>query len=92
MNMQHNLIQELRLYMFKLDHNSTEVSKNICFAKGEGAVDHSTVTKWSKKFGLSWKNLNYQTRPGRPRTMHSKAMLQEIWLELEEPQQSDKAR
>ena len=52
MNVQHSLIQELMLYKFRLDHNIEEVSKNICYAKGKGTVDHSTVTRWFQKFYL----------------------------------------
>ena len=43
MNVQHSLIWELMLCGFELDHNVTEAMKNICYAKGEGAVDHSMV-------------------------------------------------
>ena len=52
MNGQHSLIQELMLYNFKLDHNTMKATKNICFAKSEGTVDHSTVTRWFKKIPL----------------------------------------
>ena len=35
-----------------MGHNAIKSNqKNIC-AKGEGAVDHSTVTKWLKNFPL----------------------------------------
>ena len=57
MNMQHSLIWEFMLYKFKLGHNAMKAAKNIC-AKDEGAVDHSTVTRWFKKFCLGCKNLN----------------------------------
>ena len=45
MNMQHILIQELIHYKFKLGNNTMEATKNIFHAKGEGIVDHSTVTR-----------------------------------------------
>ena len=45
MNMQHSLILELMLYKFKLGHKTMEAMKNICYAKGEGALDLSTVSK-----------------------------------------------
>ena len=45
MNVQFSLIQELMVYELKLDHNAAETTKTICYAKGEGAVDHSTVTR-----------------------------------------------
>ena len=37
--MQCSLIQELMLYMFERGHSTTEATKNICCAKGEGAVN-----------------------------------------------------
>ena len=40
------------LYKFKLEYNVVDASKNIFYAKGEGAVDHNTVTKWFKKISL----------------------------------------
>ena len=33
MNVQYNLIWELRLYKFELGHNATEATKNICHVK-----------------------------------------------------------
>ena len=41
---QGNLIQELMLNGFELDHNAVGAIKNICCMKGEGVIDHSTVT------------------------------------------------
>ena len=41
MNIQHSLIQELMLYVFKLGDNVIEATKNICHTKEEGAVDYS---------------------------------------------------
>ena len=64
MNVQCNLIQELMLYEIEMGHNDAEVTKNICCAKGEGAVDHSQVTRWFKKFCLCCKNLGDLTRSG----------------------------
>ena len=69
MNMQCNLIQELMLYEFKLVYNITKTTKNICFAKGEGTADHSSVTWRIKKFHLSCNTLNNQATSGRPKTM-----------------------
>ena len=37
------------LYEFKQGHNAAEATKNICWVKGEGAVDDSAVTRWLKK-------------------------------------------
>ena len=76
-NIQCNLIQELMLYKFKLVHNATEATKNICCAKGKGAVDHSSVTRGFKKFRLGCKNLDDQARLDRP-----KAVLQAIEANL----------
>ena len=53
------------LYKFKLGHNATEATKNICSAKGEGTVDHSTVNRWLEKFCLSCKNPNNQVRSSK---------------------------
>ena len=44
-NVQYSLIQDLTPYVIKLDHNATEATKNISYAKGEGAIGHSTVTR-----------------------------------------------
>ena len=45
MSMQHCLIWELMLYEFKLGHNAIEAAKIIFCMKGEGSVNHSTVTR-----------------------------------------------
>ena len=42
MNMQYSLIQKLLLYKFEMGNNVVE---DICFAKGEGTDDHSTITR-----------------------------------------------
>ena len=78
MNVQHSLIQELLLYEFKLGHNTAEATKNIYCMNGEGIVDHSTVTRWLKKFYLCSKNIDDQARSGRLKTVHSEAMFQAI--------------
>ena len=70
MNMKHSLIQEFIFYEFELDHNATEAIKNTCHAKDECAVDHSTVTRWFKKFYLSSKDLDDQAKSGKPKTMN----------------------
>ena len=56
MNRQCHLIQEL--YEFALGHNTAKATKNICCSKGEGAVDHNTITRGLKKFWSGFKNLN----------------------------------
>ena len=50
MKVQHSLIHGLMLYEIKPGHNVAEATKNICCVKGEGVVDHSTVTRWFKNF------------------------------------------
>ena len=58
-NMQCCLIWDLILYKFELGHNTSQASKNICCIKSDDAGDHSTVTRWLKKFCLGCKNLNH---------------------------------
>ena len=45
MNRQHNLIWALKLYEFKLGHNAMEIFKIFFHVRGEGAVDHTKVTR-----------------------------------------------
>ena len=66
------------LYGFKLSHNTAEVTKNICYAKDEGAVDHSTVTKWFKKFHSGCKSLINQASSSRIQSMNSMTVLKTI--------------
>ena len=76
MNMQYSLIQELMLYKFEVGHNVVEAAKNICWAKSEGTVDHSTITKWFKKFHRSGcKNLDDQVRSGKSKIIYSESLL-----------------
>ena len=49
-NVQDSIILELMLNKFKLGHNAAKVANNICCAKSESVVDHSTVTRWLKNF------------------------------------------
>ena len=69
----YSVIQELMLYMFELGYNAAEATKNICCAKGEGTVDHSTVNGWFKKFQPGCKNPDDQGRSGRPKTVDFEA-------------------
>ena len=64
------------LYKFKLGYNDTETTKNICCAKGGGAVDTSAATGWIKKFCSDCKNLDDWARSGRPKIADSEAMVQ----------------
>ena len=61
-NLQHNLIWEFMLYEFDLTYNITKASRNICYAKDDGLVDHCTVTRWFKKFHKSCMKFDDQAR------------------------------
>ena len=50
--------------------------KNICFAKGEDAVDHRTVSTWFQKFHSGYKKLNNQAKSSMTITVDSVFMLQ----------------
>ena len=41
-----SLICELMLNEFKLGRHTAKITKNTCYAKGEGTVDQSTATRW----------------------------------------------
>ena len=64
MNVLHSLFWELILYEYKLNYYA------IGCVKGEdsvGEIDHSTITKWVKKFcSVCEKNLD-QARSGQPK-------------------------
>ena len=60
------------LCKFELGHNAAETTKNICCAKGEGTVDHSTVTRFCWGF---CKNLNDQLMSDRAKTINSEVVL-----------------
>ena len=66
MNAQYSWIQEFMLCEFDQGHNAMEATKNICCTKSEGAVNHSTVSRWFKKFCKGCKNLDDKARSGRP--------------------------
>ena len=52
------LVWDFVLYKFKLSHNGTESTKNICC---EDTVDHKMVSRWFKEFHSGYKN---QARSG----------------------------
>ena len=83
MNIQHSLIQEIMIYKFKLNHNATEATKNICCIKGEGSVDQATLTRGFKKFCSSYKKLNKKAKSGRPKITDSKVAFQAIEVNWE---------
>ena len=53
-----------------------ETTKNICCTKDKDLVDHSTVTRWLKKFYFGCNNLDDPARSSRPKIGNSKAVLQ----------------
>ena len=52
-------------YKSELGHDDMEAAKKIYCMKGEGTIDHSTATRWFKKFHSGRENLKNQTRPSR---------------------------
>ena len=76
MILQRSLIWELMLYEIELGHKAAEAS--IYGTKSNGAIDHSTVTRWFKRFYSGCKDLNHQIRLSRPKSMDSVAMFQAI--------------
>ena len=57
MNIQCSLIKELMLYEFKMGHNVTEATKNICCVKSEGTFDQNTVNRRFKNFCTGCKKI-----------------------------------
>ena len=76
--MQNGIIPKLMLYEFKLVHNAEETTKNICYAKSEGAVDYSPVIRLFQKFHLGYKNVDDQARSGWPKIVDSETTFQAI--------------
>ena len=70
------------LYKFKQGHNTFEAIKNIYWAKGEGAANHSAVIRWFEKFCSVCKKLDTQAKSGWSKTEESKVMLQAIGTNL----------
>ena len=48
--MQLGLIRKLVFYGIELERNATEATKNMCCAKGEYEVNHSSITRSFKKY------------------------------------------
>ena len=61
MNLHFSLIWELIVYAFKLCHNAVKATKILCGTKDKIAIDHSTVTRWFKKFCSGFQNLDNQS-------------------------------
>ena len=57
-NVYYSRIWELMLYEFELARLLQKWPKNICFTKGEVAVDHSTVIGVFQKFRPVFKDLD----------------------------------
>ena len=57
------------LYEFNVSHNTTEATKISCCMKRDSIASRSF-----KKFLSGCKNLNDQTRSGRPKTVNSEAI------------------
>ena len=51
-----------------------KATKNICYVKGEGAVNLRVVTRWFKKFSPGCKNLDTQAKSDKPKTKDFKAV------------------
>ena len=75
--MWNSLIQEFMLYEFT-SLNWTVMLQKLPkgFVVCETKVDHSTVSRWLKKFCSGCMNLNDQAKSGRPKTMDSESVLQ----------------
>ena len=54
---------------FEMDYNTTELTRMICFVKGEDAVDHRIVSRWFKEFRLGCRNPDCQQRSGGSQTV-----------------------
>ena len=52
--------------------------KTFTAMKDESTVEHSTISKWFKKFCSGYKNIDNQAYLGKPKTLDSEAMLQAI--------------
>ena len=50
MNVQYSIIWEIMLYEFKLCHKAAEATKNISYAKGQGAIDYRNQKFGSRNF------------------------------------------
>ena len=74
MNVQQSQIQQLILYKFEQGYNTMEMTKKICCAKCDDAIEHSAVTRWLMKFGTGCKTFGYQARWSRSKTVDSEAV------------------
>ena len=72
MYVQSSPVLELLLSEFKLEQNPTKVTKKICYAKGEGAIDHNTLTRWLNEFILSKFELSHNTADATKKISYAK--------------------
>ena len=84
MNVQCSLIiiQELMLNKFTMGHNTMEANEKRLLCKRWGPFDHSSITRCFKKFCSGCKNLDYQTRSDKSKTVDSKVMPHNIETDL----------
>jgi len=66
-NVQRSLIRKIMIYELEQNHNVLEATKSFCCAKGEGAVDHSTVNRWFKKYHSTCRNFDDHAMSGKPK-------------------------
>ena len=88
-NVQQNIIWQLRRYEIELNPNNVKATKNICSAKGDLAVDHNVIIRYLKKKRLDYKDLNNWARSCRLKTVDSVAVLQTIATNPNPPQEQD---
>ena len=75
----HDTIQsEFSSHTYRQTDRHTHTHIYIYIYIDEGAVDHSTVTRWFKKFSSNFKNLEGQASLGRPKTVNFKATFKAI--------------
>ena len=75
MYVQRSLIQESMLYKFKLSHNVSEATENICYEKCEGGGYPSALTRRFDKFCKGCNNFDDQVRSSKPKSVDFEAVL-----------------
>ncbi len=81
MNMSRTDIRKLLKYEFQLGHRASEAAKNINFAQGVKTVDESTARRWFSKFRNGDLNLDDKPRPGQPRKINWRSVVNVIELD-----------
>jgi len=72
------VIRNLLLYEFQLNHDAETACNNINCAKGPKTVSIRTVYYWYAKFRADNTDLNDQPRSGRPREIDREAVIEAI--------------